>query len=262
MNEAQPSTPWIGPIFQPAIKRGGTGFNTLELKVARRQLDVFVDHVKVVPTLTFDWDVTPARVGLAVDCQVPPVRAEYDRVKITELSGATSDDSNRAGTSQQPIRVANGGGLVLADGTWVFAAAHLKILNKSGGAAYAQTNMNDFPAGLWTCHRQLFWNGPKMGDTLALEIPIDAAGNYEVYGRFTRANDYGRTKLELDRNPLLAGKYIDLFSTDVRPTDLVSLGAVSVGSGKARLTATIVGKNRSAKRYNFGIDEIRFVPIR
>ena len=48
---------------------------------------------------------------------------------------------------------------------------------------------------------------PKLRDTLSLEIPVEADGQYEVFGKFTRAEDYGRVKLELDGKPLLRRQF-------------------------------------------------------
>jgi serine/threonine protein kinase len=260
MNDSQPSTPWIGPIFHQAIKQGGGDFNKLRLDVAKRRLDVFVNSVRVCPPLTFDWDITSAAVELAVSCKTPSVRAEFDSVEIKTLAKSKTDETGN--DSAKSIRVTNGGGKVLPDGTWVFEAAHLRVLGKSGGNAYPQANMDDFPDGLWSSHRQLYWNGPKVGDTLQVDVPLEMDGQFEVFGRFTQAEDYGRAKLELDGKPLLGGKFIDLFSPNVKTTDFLPLGFVSVKKGTTFLRVTMVGKSRAATHFNFGLDELRFVPVR
>jgi hypothetical protein len=262
MDATQPSTPWIGPIFHQAIKPGGAGANTVRLDVAKRRLDIFVNGVRVCPPLTFDWDMTPASVAVGVGCAVPNVRAEFDRVEIKTLPKSANDGPDAGGDSAKPIRVTNEGGRVMPDGTWLFEPAHLKILGRSGGNAYPQTDMDNFPDGLWSSHRQLYWNGPKPGDTLLLGIPLEVDGQFEVFGRFTQAVDYGRAKLELDGKPLLGGKFIDLYSPNVKTTDFVPLGFVSITKGTTFLRATIVGKSRAATHYNFGLDELRFVPVR
>ncbi len=119
VEETAVSTPWIGPIYHQAIKRGGTEFNTLKLQIAKRRFDIFVNSVRVCPPLLFDWDLTPAAIGLGVICQVPTVRAEYDRVEIRNLAGSTAEPRDDT-LSAQPIRIALGGGKVLSDGTWIF----------------------------------------------------------------------------------------------------------------------------------------------
>jgi hypothetical protein len=254
--------PWIGPIFHKAIKPGAAEFNKVRLQVTRRQVEIFVNSERVGPTLTFDWDINPAWVGMGFDCRNPLVRAEYDRVEIKALPKSTTDKPRGEGDSQQIVRVTEGGGMVLADGTWVFEASDLKVVEKSAGDPHAQPNMDVFPGGSWSCHRQLWWNGPKLNDTLTLEIPVEVDGKYHVFGRFTQAPDYGRVKLEIDGKPLNGAKLIDLYNTAVTSTNLRPLDVVPIANGKTLLKVTIIGKNRAASRHNFGLAEIRFVPVR
>jgi serine/threonine protein kinase len=262
-DETEKSAPWIGPIInQAVIKPGGAEFNTVRLQVAKRRVEIFVNSVKVCPTLTFDWDVTPAFVSHGVDCKEPIVRAEYDRIEIKRLPKSTLDSLGGEVDPSKTIRVTQGGGMIMPEGTWVFEGSNLKVVEKSGGDASPQTVMDNFPDFLWSCDRQLYWIGTKKGDVLSLEIPVEADGNYQVFGRFTRAVDFGQSKLDLDGKPLMGGNFIDLFSPDVRPTDLLPLGFVSIANGKAILKVTIVGKNRAATQFRFGLDEIRFVPVR
>jgi hypothetical protein len=95
------------------------------------------------------------------------VRLYSHPVEIKTLPSSTIDRPSGGVDSQQILRVTKGDGMVLPDGTWVFEASDLKIVEKSGGDPHAQTNMEVFPGELWGCHRQLFWKGPKLHDTLA-----------------------------------------------------------------------------------------------
>jgi serine/threonine protein kinase len=254
--------PWLGPFFHKAIKLGAAEFNKVRLQVTRRQVEIFVNSERVGPTLTFDWDINPASVGMGFDCRNPLVRAEYDRVEIKALPKSPTDSSSGGGDPQQIVRVTNGGGMVLPDGTRVFQASNLKVVEKSRGNAFPQTNMDDFPAGLWSCHRHLLWGGPRLHDTLSLEIPVEVDGQYRVFGRFTRAPDFGRVKLELDGKALNDDKSIDLYSPIVTPTGSLPLGVVSIANGKTLLKVTIASKNHLASKSNCGLAEIRFVPVR
>jgi len=253
--------PWFGPIFHKAIKPGAAEFNKVRLQITRRQVEIFVNSERVGPTLTFDWDINPAWVGMGFDCRNPLVRAEFDRVEIKTLPSSTIDRPSGGVDSQQVVRVTKGGGVVLPDGTWVFEASDLKVVEKSAGDPHAQTNMDDFRDGSWSCNRQLWWSWPKVRDTLAVEIPVEADGQYNVFGRFTQAGDAGRVKLELDGKPVQGGTSIDLYGSVTCTKDL-PLGVISIANGKTLFKVTIVGKNRSASRSGFGLDEIRFVPVR
>ncbi len=260
-DDAPVETPWIGPITHPAIKPGGADFNKVRIDVTKRRAEIFVNSVKVCPTLHFDWDLTPAWMFLGVDCKVPMVRAEFDRIEVKALAPPAVQVAESGNQGSEAIRVTRLGGTVLPDGTWVFEGSILKVLEKSGGWAGSQTNMDDFTNGDFSNNRQFLWD-PKMArETLSLEIPLEADGNYEVIGRLTRASDFGRAKLELNGSPLLKGEPIELFSPNIVVGDF-PLGFVTVTKGNTTLKVTMVGKNRASKGYRFGLDEIRFVPIR
>ena len=260
-DNAPVETPWIGPIRHPAIKPGGAEFNKVRIDVTKRRAEIFVNSVKVCPTLAFDWDLTPAYIYRGVNCKEPTVRAEFDRIEVKALAPPAIQDAETGKQDSEAIRVTRLGGIVLPDGTWVFEGSILKVLEKSGGWTGTQTNMDDFTTGVCSNNRQLLWD-PKMArDTLSLEIPLEADGNYEVIGRLTRAKDFGRAKLELNGSPLLKGEPIELFTPNTVVSDF-PLGFVTVTKGKTTLKVTMVGKNRASKGYRFGLDEIRFVPVR
>jgi len=86
----------------------------------------------------------------------------------------------------------------------------MKIIEKSGGNAVSQ-NMGGFTADRWSGNDHLWWTGGKPGDKLALEIPVDVDGNYDVEIVLTRASDYGIIKLSIDDAVL--DPSLDLFTS-------------------------------------------------
>ena len=156
-------------------------------------------------------------------------------------------------------RLIESGGYRQTDGTWVLEGAMIKILKAVGGSAAPQTNMDQFK-GKWTDNRQLLWKATGMGDALTLEIPVEAAGSYEVKGKFTIAPDYGKVKFSIDGKTLSQGKPTDLYYKEMRPARLMTLGTVSLSKGKHRFVVTLLGKNSGSSGYSFGLDEIQLVP--
>ncbi|HEY2157132.1 MAG TPA: hypothetical protein VGH33_16005, partial [Isosphaeraceae bacterium] len=75
--------PRIGPITHPAIKPGA-GYNKLQLVMKGRDLVILVNGVQVCRPLTFDYDLTPARLSLAA-AGPGMKRAEFDRIEIREI---------------------------------------------------------------------------------------------------------------------------------------------------------------------------------
>ena len=256
------NTPWIGPIRNPAIHPGAGQFNNVRLVVRRRKLEVFVNSVRVLNPLVFDRDLTPARVYLGVTCRVPTVRAEFDRVEIRAVGEEPTEAIEAKDVQAKPVRVPNDGGLIMPDGSQVFEGAQLKIDFATGGNPRTQENMDDFAPSAWTNHRQLLWTGNKQGNVLALAVPVEEQGQYEIRALLTTADDYGRVKLEIDGKPLGTGPFLDLYSPRVRNTGAVKLGFVTLGRGTSTFKVTVVGRNRSSGGFGFGLDELQLVPVR
>ncbi|WP_435007921.1 family 16 glycoside hydrolase [Tundrisphaera lichenicola] len=252
----QRTGPWLGPIVHPAITPGGAGFNVVRLVVRKRQLEIFVNSARVCDPLEFDWDLTPARLGLGVESRAPKIRAEYDRLEIRQL------DNPAATNSPAIARFQKGGGKLLPKGQISYEGSSLKVAGVTGGAASFQTEMKQRFQGQWANDRQLFWNSPNSGDVLTLDLPVEVAGEFYLGAAFTRAGDYGQIKLALDGKPLYGDKVIDLFDPQVRPSGPQMLGSLPFSPGTKRLTVTVVGKNGASSGYNFGLDEIQLIPVR
>ena len=68
----------------------------------------------------------------------------------------------------------------------------------------------------------------------------------------TKAVDYGQVQLYV--NGQKAAEVIDLFNQGVVPGDEVELGTFDLKKGQSQLTVIIVGRNKAATNYCFGID--------
>ena len=185
-----------------------------------------------------------------------PLTAKFDKFS---LRGAGGQD-----VPAQPLaltRLVNTGTDRRSDGTLVLEGAALKVLKVTAGTAEPQTNMNQYK-GKWSEDRQLAWQPLDKGESLTLEIPVDTTGKFEVKAKFTMAPDYAQIRLAMDTRPLLNGKPMDFYYSDVRPARLLSLGTLSLDKGKHRLTITVQDKNPKSRGYRVGIDEIQLVPAK
>lgn len=134
-----------------------------------------------------------------------------------------------------------------------------KVLHITAGEARPQP-MGKFRADRWSGEAQLFWTGAKPGDRLDLELPVVAAGAFEIEAVLTMARDYGIVKLSLDDEPIAAE--LDLFNhPDVIATGVLSLGRRDLAAGAHKLSIEIIGSNPAAvKTHRVGLDYVRLVP--
>ena len=185
-----------------------------------------------------------------------PMTAKFDKFSLRGAGGQE--------VPAQPLaltRLVNTGPDRRSDGTVVLEGAALKVLKATAGTAEPQTNMNQYK-GKWSEDRQLAWQPLGKGETLTLEIPVDATGKFEIKAKFTMAPDYGQIRLAMDTRPLLNGRASDLYYSDVRPAQLLSLGTISLDRGKHLLKITVQDKNPKSQGYRVGIDEIQLVPVK
>lgn len=135
----------------------------------------------------------------------------------------------------------------------------LKVLSAGGGKTGVQ-QMAPFIADRWSGGAQLFWTGAKPGDRLTLELPVAAAGSYDLDVSLTMARDYGIVKLLLGDRPL--GEALDLYHyPDVVTTGVLTFAAGQLSAGKQSLCVEITGANPlAAKAHLVGIDFVRLRP--
>ena len=137
----------------------------------------------------------------------------------------------------------------------------LKIASKSLGDARPQ-DMTSFKAGRWSGNSHVWWTGGRPGAELVLEVPVEVRGRYDVVAVCSKAHDYGTVTLSWNGAKPTAP--VDLFDKDaVSNTPEVSLGVFDLEPGTVPLTVEIVGENPTAtKAWMFGLDYIRFVPVK
>jgi hypothetical protein len=104
--------------------------------------------------------------------------------------------------------------------------------------------------GSWSNDAQLWWINGTPGDKLTLPLEVEQAGDYDLYGFFTRARDYGIISLSINGNQL--GNLVDLYSNQVEPTGPISFGKVALKKGSNQLSITLVGKDVRASGFGGG----------
>ncbi len=115
--------------------------------------------------------------------------------------------------------------------------------------------MSGFKADRWSGNAQLWWTGAKIGDRLIADFEVTTEAKF-LHVVLTKARNYGVVKLLVD-DKVIAEK-IDLYSTDVRTTGVLSYDASNLKSGKHTLSLEIVGTNpQSLPAHMVGIDYLR-----
>jgi hypothetical protein len=116
--------------------------------------------------------------------------------------------------------------------------------------------------GLWSNNRQLAWDPLNLQDQLALKLPVDKTGNYQVIVRPTKGPGYGIFQLGVDGKNM--GAPIDLYNKDIVPGDPVTLGTVQMTAGDHALNITPTGKNPAVGGdqpvATFALDYVKLVP--
>jgi hypothetical protein len=116
-------------------------------------------------------------------------------------------------------------------------------------------DMSLFSGGKWSSNSQLIFAGECIGSYVKFWINVPVEDDYELIAVFTKARDYGIVQHYLDNEKL--GTEIDLYYTDVIPTEEVSLGIAYLKSGLHVLEARIVSKNDASRGYLYGLDYLR-----
>ena len=107
----------------------------------------------------------------------------------------------------------------------------------------------------WSGDNQLNWRPKQAGDTLELPLPAQKPGKYRLVAHFTKARNYGIFQLSLNGADL--GKPLDFYSAEVKATDPVDLGVVTLTGGEPVLKVTATGKNDVSSGYQFGLDYLK-----
>lgn len=141
----------------------------------------------------------------------------------------------------------------------IIGDAELEVAEVNRGNV-SQQRMTAFKEDSWSDDSQLWWTKGEVGDRLVLSFPSEQAGKYEVLAVFTKAPDYGKFRMSVNRE--VGVEEIDLFEPGrVVSTGEVSLGVHQIVKGKNQFVAELLGANPSATPgMMLGIDQLRLVP--
>jgi hypothetical protein len=127
---------------------------------------------------------------------------------------------------------------------------NLPVLAARGCQASLQ-DMTQWGGALWSGGKHLFCSA-RAGATLALRLPVAAAGQYSVDLYATHAPDFGIIRVSLDGKPL--GENLDLYRGEVAPSGKLALGVTALTVGEHALSFEVVGKNGASGGCHFGLD--------
>jgi serine/threonine protein kinase/WD40 repeat protein len=145
----------------------------------------------------------------------------------------------------------------------VLEAEALRVLGKSGDFPVDPENMSRYATKdvAWSGNAQLRAVPRRVGDWVELTFSVPVHGHYRGSAWATQAGDYGKIRLLV--NGILVGPVIDESSsgavTRIGPIDI---GIVELRRGPARLRVNLAAVGNSATSLSWGLDLIRFTPVR
>lgn len=95
--------------------------------------------------------------------------------------------------------------------------------------------------GKWGADEQLWWVNAKPGDILELHLDSQKSGEFELFGFFTRAKDYGIFEVLLNGKQI--GNLVDGYSGSIEHSGPISFGMVSLKRGTNKLEIHLIGKD-------------------
>lgn len=148
---------------------------------------------------------------------------------------------------------------VVYEAKGVIEGESLRVIGRPIHAAGSQ-EMWVFGDNIWSGNKQFHWNSAEIGETVGLELPVQAAGKYRLLARFTKTPVSGTIQMSV--NAQKVGSPVDLYAEKCLPGDPVDLGTVDLPEGKQTLTLDVVGKNEASRGFVCGIDYIKLVPVK
>jgi hypothetical protein len=133
----------------------------------------------------------------------------------------------------------------------VFEGEAMKVLEQVGCDTGVQTLDDRFSGGA-----QLWFPNHDKGSYFSVELPVDAAGKYELNLILCTAIDYGICQVELDGKVL--GKF-DAFHDGVEPSKR-NFGTLELTAGVHKLTLRAIDKNPDSTGYMIGLDCVQLKP--
>lgn len=141
----------------------------------------------------------------------------------------------------------------IPDEDGIMEGENMMMVECSGGTHQTQSSS----AWGWSHDNQLWWMDGKPGDFLILEFQSKEEGDFTLEGNFTKANDYGNFKLEIN-DKAWSGTF-DGYNIRVIKQK-VNLGKFHLNKGTNKLKIKLSGKNPKAiPRYMVGIDCIKVI---
>ncbi len=132
----------------------------------------------------------------------------------------------------------------------IVEAESLEVIDTSGDNAAPQ-NMKGF-GPQWSGDSQILVNTNEPGDYIVLAVPVESDGTYEISAYFTKAHDFGQIQLTINGKPM--GAVFDGYNSKVVHTNRVNMGKIYLKNGNNPFRFQVMGKNKSAENYQFGVD--------
>jgi hypothetical protein len=104
----------------------------------------------------------------------------------------------------------------------------------------------------WSNLQHLWWRANAVGQKLTLKLPVQSAGEYELIGYWTRADDYGDTRVSVNGRALPT--VVRGYATNVTRSEPISFGRVALNAGDNEVTLEVVGKDARSKGFYVGLD--------
>jgi hypothetical protein len=126
------------------------------------------------------------------------------------------------------------------------------------GLVTSTQDMASFGAQQWSNGKQLFGKATQAGGAIAFDVTVSTAARYglDVYG--TLAPDFAILHFSLDGQTYEMP--IDLYAPQVSPSGRIPIGGFDLSAGAHVLMFRVVGKNKFASNYNFGLDSFTLTP--
>jgi hypothetical protein len=143
-----------------------------------------------------------------------------------------------------------------------FEGESLRVVNEDAGDVFSQ-DMRSY-AGTWSGDRQFYWRCPGENRALALEIPVEGPGEFDVSAAFTTSYDYGKAILTLKGAVGSWTSPIDLYSPVTSRFVDRNFHRLALGPGgqTIRLEVKTTSRNPQSLGHKFGLDWIEFVRVR
>ena len=125
-------------------------------------------------------------------------------------------------------------------------------------------NMIPYPPSLWSNSQQLLYRS-SVGDQVAVGFSLDRKDTYEIWGQFTKGQDFAYGQFSLDGEAL--GEPINFYHPTVLRSDRILLGTMKLSEGSHTFMIKINQIDPQARPvyagfYALGVDYLEFDPVK